>query len=182
VSEDFITTLDGRLTLVLADESADTTVRNKNGNGQGDLMRAFEKLPIAQAECGNPKHLDAIYLSHYAGTDYVRWHGRASDGRFYPIGRIMEIVDEAEYAKKARARDIAALVRQLREVAGDDEHRYSRAGRLCNEAADALVAAFLNAAVSARESGAASRSAPSHRGHAAEDDHPVTAQKQKDSP
>jgi hypothetical protein len=67
----------------------------------------------------------------------------------YEPGRV--VYCQTGYAKKARARDIAALVRQLREMAADDEHRYSRAGRLCHEAADALVDAFLNADATAKD-------------------------------
>ncbi len=65
-----------------------------DGSGQG--MEIYENDPVALQN--KPSHIrdgfDTYHLSRYDGTNFVQWYGRRSDGRFYPHGNIMEIVDE----------------------------------------------------------------------------------------
>jgi len=62
-----------------------------NGNGQG--LEELSKNPLAQAN--KPPAAgwcDTCHLSLFEGTNFVQWFGRRSDGRFYPYGKIMQII------------------------------------------------------------------------------------------
>jgi hypothetical protein len=80
--------------LTLAPKCAKQEIRTKSGNGQGELVRALSGTVFAQAELygAKPKGVDAVHLSRLENTDYCRWVGRRSDGRFHQIGRLMQIV------------------------------------------------------------------------------------------
>ncbi len=79
-------------TLTLAGREAEDVVRGCNSSGQGDLMKALAKLPLAVAELGHPKRLDHVFLTRYDDTDYCSWVGRNGGGNFQHIGRLMRIV------------------------------------------------------------------------------------------
>jgi hypothetical protein len=84
--------------LTLADQSEALRItRGLGGSGQGDMLRALSKTPLAIEEyrTGRPKRpVDASHLSRYDGTDFVVWMGRHADGYFRPYGRILQIVPE----------------------------------------------------------------------------------------
>jgi len=67
-------------------------------SGQNYLGEMLQRTPLAQSERGRPKGVDAVHLKFWVGTDYCQWFGRRADGRFHPIGRIMEIIRTAENA------------------------------------------------------------------------------------
>lgn len=68
-------------------------IDGKNSNGQGNLMRELERLPLAISERGRPRYMDHIHLSRFDETDFVQWYGRCADGWHRPIGRVMQIVE-----------------------------------------------------------------------------------------
>jgi hypothetical protein len=80
--------------LTLADKEAFEITRELNGNGQGALIQELSNTTLAKAERASYKGpaVDTSYLSKFQGTDYCQWVGRQSDGRFYPIGRILKII------------------------------------------------------------------------------------------
>lgn len=80
--------------LTLAGKGAETETRGLGGCGQGDLINALERTPLARSERESYKRrdVDAVYLSRFDGTDYCQWVGRKGDGYFHPIGRIMRII------------------------------------------------------------------------------------------
>lgn len=61
------------------------------GDGQG--LEALENDPVAQANRprGKTGGFDTSHLSRYEGTNFIQWHGRKADGRFYPYGSIMQL-------------------------------------------------------------------------------------------
>lgn len=63
-----------------------------SGNGQG--LRDLETDPVAKAN--RPPVIgsgfDTCHLTLYDKTNLVQWVGRRSDGRFYPHGKIMQLV------------------------------------------------------------------------------------------
>lgn len=80
-------------------KAASETVKASAGTcGQGEVMAALSKLPLAKSErdADKPwKRMDHIHLGRFDGTDYCQWWGRAGNGYHYPIGRIMQIVEVA---------------------------------------------------------------------------------------
>lgn len=88
------------IVLTLPDQTVahDATV-GKNGEGVFYLPEStgLDSCVLARLERSEglklwDGSLDAIHLSRYCGTDYVRWWGRAADGAYYPIGRFMQAV------------------------------------------------------------------------------------------
>jgi hypothetical protein len=76
--------------------AADAVKSSGGTNGQGELIRALSKLPLAVSELGGPKswrRMDHIHLGRFDGTDFYQWWGRCGDGYHRPIGRIMQIVE-----------------------------------------------------------------------------------------
>lgn len=73
------------------------------GDGQG--LEIFNKDPVAKLNAPTSKdRVDTAHLSRFDGTDFVQWHGRKSDGRFWPIGRIMQLTKTGKkILKNARA-------------------------------------------------------------------------------
>lgn len=82
----------GDYVLTLAGPEAEAICRSKSGCGQGDLLRELSRTPLARSEYGRPRGIDAAHLLRFDGTDFCQWFGRRADGRFYPFGRIMQIV------------------------------------------------------------------------------------------
>ena len=90
----FVTAENGTYVLTLAPDAATGEVTGKNSDGQGKLIDALQKTPLAAAvlSAGRPRKMDHIHLSRFDGTDFCRWYGRAADGFHYPIGAVMQIV------------------------------------------------------------------------------------------
>lgn len=93
----FVDVGDGsRYTLTLAPDDALHAVRGKNSSGQGDLIAALQRTPLAAAVLsdGKPRkrQMDHVHLSQFNDTNFCQWYGRASDGYHYPIGKVMLIV------------------------------------------------------------------------------------------
>jgi hypothetical protein len=78
--------------LTLAGPEAAEICRDKSGSGQGDLLRELSRTPLARSEYGRPRGIDTAHLIRFDGTDYCQWYGRRADGRWYPFGRIMQII------------------------------------------------------------------------------------------
>lgn len=80
--------------LTLAGPEAERAVIGKNGSGQGALIDALERTPLARAERAayRRRDIDTAYLCRFDDTDYCQWFGRKADGRFHPISRVMRIV------------------------------------------------------------------------------------------
>ena len=78
--------------LTLAGPEAEEICRSKSGSGQGDLLRELSRTPLARSEYGRPRGIDTAHLIRFDGTDYCQWYGRRADGRWYPFGRIMQII------------------------------------------------------------------------------------------
>ena len=80
--------------LTLAGPEAESETSGKNVSGQGGLIGALQKSPLARAERASYKRgdVDNSYLYRFDGTDYCQWFGRKADGRFHPLGRIMQII------------------------------------------------------------------------------------------
>jgi hypothetical protein len=63
-----------------------------NGDGQG--MEIFRDDPIAILNAPKRKdRVDTAHLSRLGNTDFVQWYGRKADGRFWPIGRILQLTE-----------------------------------------------------------------------------------------
>jgi len=61
-------------------------------DGQG--MEVFRDDPIAILNAPKRKdRVDTAHLSRLGNTDFVQWYGRKSDGRFWPIGRILQLTE-----------------------------------------------------------------------------------------
>ncbi len=87
----------GHVLTLAGEEAAAICAAAPGGSGQGDLIQALAKTPLARAQVmplyrERRPRFDTIHLSRYTGTDYVQWHGRASDGHFHPFGEILQIL------------------------------------------------------------------------------------------
>jgi hypothetical protein len=82
-------------TLTLAGR-VDESVVNRSGSGQGDLMNALAKTPLAQEVYWDKKNrklrMDAKYLCRFDGTDYCQWIGRCADGYYRHFGPVFHII------------------------------------------------------------------------------------------
>jgi hypothetical protein len=66
-------------------------------DGQG--LEVFKGDLIAKLNAPTRKdRVDTAHLARLNGTDFVQWYGRKSDGRFWPIGRIMRLTEVGKAA------------------------------------------------------------------------------------
>lgn len=94
--------------LILA--SAEDAARYWSDDAFSGLPAALDWLrlhPLAKEQRGKPQGMDHIHLSIGAKHRHlVQWSGRRSDGRHYPIGGVMVILDAADllYPKRQLSR------------------------------------------------------------------------------
>ena len=83
--------------LILAPPSALAVCEACGGSNGNGLVDKLEDHPLSKAERakGRGRGYDHPCLQRYNGTDFCQWHGRSGDGRFYAVGRIMQIVRKA---------------------------------------------------------------------------------------
>lgn len=78
--------------LTLAEPDEDARARKIDAwDGQDPVLDQVKDTALALSERGRTSIYDHVHLSRASGTDFVQWYGRMSDGRFYPIGRIMRL-------------------------------------------------------------------------------------------
>jgi len=72
-----------------------------SSSGQGDIVNALQRDPLAKAEFWGAikgKRVDHVYLTRIDGTDFVSWTGRFADGYHRYLGRPMRIKETAHEA------------------------------------------------------------------------------------
>jgi hypothetical protein len=95
--------------LILASEQDAARYRDEGAfSGLPDALDCLRLHPLAKEQRGKPQGMDHIHLS--IGSKHrhlVQWTGRRSDGRHYPIGSVMVILNAADvlYPKRQMSRN-----------------------------------------------------------------------------